>query len=271
MRAVLTIAGSDCSGGAGIQADLKTITAYGMYGMSVITALTAQNTRGVYAVSETPKDMLRGQLEAVFSDIMPEAVKIGLLPSRAAALLVSEFLLQYRPAYVVIDPVMASASGCRFMNQDTITAAGENLFEKASLLTPNVPEALALLEGERHREHLESRAETEKAALALQTRYRTAVLLKGGHQAGGADDCLAADGNLYWFEGERIHARGSHGTGCTLSAAIACGLAAGHGLEEAVRQAKRYVTGALQNAPGLGGGNGPLNHCFTIPEAGRIF
>ncbi|MCI8454769.1 MAG: bifunctional hydroxymethylpyrimidine kinase/phosphomethylpyrimidine kinase [Lachnospiraceae bacterium] len=269
MRTVLTIAGSDCSGGAGIQADLKTITAYGMYGMSVVTALTAQNTKGIYAVSETSEAMLRDQLEAVFTDISPEAVKIGLLPSQRAVQVVSEVLGKYRPPFVVIDPVMQSTSGCRLMDEDGIAAAEADIFRQAALFTPNIPEAAELLK-KTGGPVPKSPADMEYAALALSSRYKTAVLLKGGHKTGGADDCLAVRGKIHWFKGKRIVTHGSHGTGCTLSSAIACGLATGRELEEAIWLAKRYLTKALQKAPGLGGGNGPLNHCFAIQEMGGI-
>ncbi len=261
MRTVLTIAGSDCSGGAGIQADLKTITAFGMYGMSVITALTVQNTRGVFSVSETGESILKGQLDAVLSDITPDAVKIGMLPSEQAVLLVAEALKKYRHGQVVLDPVMVSTSGRRLMDKSAMEAAFWELYPLVSVITPNVPEAEAI--GDRR---ILTPEDMEQAALGISERFHGAVLVKGGHMPGNASDCLAFSGTAKWIFGKRLNAKNSHGTGCTLSTAIACGLAAGWELEMAVRKAKQYLTGTLKNEPGLGHGNGPLNHCYRIPE-----
>lgn len=273
MKTVLTIAGSDCSGGAGIQADLKTMTAYGMYGMTVITALTVQNTLGVTEIWETPQGILAGQLDAVFTDIRPDAVKIGMLPSEKAVIIVSEALERYRPKRVVLDPVMISTSGRRLMDEQAVKILKERLIPQASLLTPNVPEAEELLRGMEKdpgceiRNEIHNAAHMEQAAKQLGDQFQTDVLLKGGHLSGGADDCLYGNGRISWFREERLAARNSHGTGCTLSAAIACGLAMGWPVETAVAAAKKYLTDALKNEPGLGHGNGPLNHCFAIPEA----
>lgn len=261
MRTVLTIAGSDCSGGAGIQADLKTITAFGMYGMSAITALTVQNTQGVFAVSETEEAILKGQLDAVFSDITPDAVKIGMLPSKKAVLLAAETLKKYRPGHVVLDPVMVSTSGRRLMDEAAMEAAFRELYPLVSVITPNVPEA-EVIWGSR----ILTPEDMEQAALQISGRFHGAVLVKGGHMAGDASDCLAFLGTAKWFPGKRLEVKNSHGTGCTLSSAIACGLAMGWDLETAVKKAKQYLTGALRHEPGLGHGNGPLNHCFWIPE-----
>ena len=261
MRTVLTIAGSDCSGGAGIQADLKTITAFGMYGMSAITALTVQNTQGVFAVSETEEAILKGQLDAVFSDITPDAVKIGMLPSKKAVLLAAETLKKYRPGHGVLDPVMVSTSGRRLMDEAAMEAAFRELYPLVSVITPNVPEA-EVIWGSR----ILTPEDMEQAALQISGRFHGAVLVKGGHMAGDASDCLAFLGTAKWFPGKRLEVKNSHGTGCTLSSAIACGLAMGWDLETAVKKAKQYLTGALRHEPGLGHGNGPLNHCFRIPE-----
>lgn len=261
MRTVLTIAGSDCSGGAGIQADLKTITAFGMYGMSAITALTVQNTQGVFAVSETEEAILKGQLDAVFSDITPDAVKIGMMPSKKAVLLAAETLKKYRPGHVVLDPVMVSTSGRRLMDEAAMEAAFRELYPLVSVITPNVPEA-EVIWGSR----ILTPEDMEQAALQISGRFHGAVLVKGGHMAGDASDCLAFLGTAKWFPGKRLEVKNSHGTGCTLSSAIACGLAMGWDLETAVKKAKQYLTGALRHEPGLGHGNGPLNHCFRIPE-----
>lgn len=263
MKTVLTIAGSDCSGGAGIQADLKTITAFGMYGMTVITALTVQNTLGVTDVQETQDRILTGQLNAVFTDIKPDAVKIGMLPSEKAVIIVSEALERYRPERVVLDPVMISTSGKRLMDEPAVKALEERLVPLVSLLTPNVPEAEKLLRGG----GIHNAAHMEQAAKQLGDQFLTDVLLKGGHMSDGANDCFYGNGRISWFREERLAVKNSHGTGCTLSTAIACGLAMGWPVEMAVAAAKEYLTDALRNEPGLGHGNGPLNHCFAIPEA----
>lgn len=281
MKTVLTIAGSDCSGGAGIQADLKTITAYGMYGMTVITALTVQNTMGVSAVQEAEGRILCGQLEAVFTDIMPDAVKIGMLPSEKSVIIVAEALERYRPEHVVLDPVMVSTSGRSLMDISAKKAMVDRLFPRVSLITPNVPEAEVLSGGMKDEPEagslsgggldmirkIDTPAGMERAAKVIGGRYHTSVLLKGGHMTGGADDCLYSAGQISWFRGKRLEVSNTHGTGCTLSTAIACGFAMGLPAVEAVDAAKRYITEALKNEPGLGHGNGPLNHCFAIPEA----
>lgn len=299
MKRVLTIAGSDCSGGAGIQADLKTITAFGMYGMSVITALTAQNTRGVFDVRETDERMLRGQFEAVCSDLPPDAVKIGMLPSETAVLAVADALEKWKPRHVVCDPVMVSTSGRTLMSPQAEAAARELLYPRVSLITPNMSEAKRLLArefpdmdgnippgfksspeeecrrsraelgskaGPENEEEPENKAIQEDAARILGDRLKTSVLVKGGHVTGGADDCLYYNGRLVWFRSERLPAKNSHGTGCTLSSAIACGLAGGWPLEDAVAFAKGFLFEALRTEPGFGHGNGPLNHCFAIRE-----
>lgn len=277
MKRVLTIAGSDCSGGAGIQADLKTITAFGMYGMSVITALTAQNTMGVFDVRETDEDMLRGQLEAVCSDLPPDAVKIGMLPSETAVRAVADALGRWKPRHVVCDPVMVSTSGRVLMSPQAEEAARSLLYPLVSLITPNVPEAKRLLAQEFPEMDrgtppgagpvLMTPDDMEHAARLLSRSLHTSVLVKGGHAAGGADDCLCHDGQIVWFCSERLSANHSHGTGCTLSSAIACGLAMGWRLEEAVETAKGFLFEALRTEPGFGHGNGPLNHCFAVKEA----
>lgn len=267
MKRVLTIAGSDCSGGAGIQADLKTITAYGMYGMSAITALTVQNTKGVFDICEPDGVYLKGQLEAVFTDIAPDAVKVGMLSSPKIVKIVTEALKTYRPRHVVVDPVMVSTSGYSLMGDGAAAEAKNELYTLASVLTPNLAETRALMELSGCRMEIETKEEMEAAARTLSENFKTAVLVKGGHFSGGADDCLFADGKAVWFLGERLETKNTHGTGCTLSSAIACGLAAGWPMEKAVECAKWYLTEALRHEPGLGHGNGPVNHCFAIPEA----
>ncbi len=281
MKTVLTIAGSDSGGGAGIQGDLKTIEAHSCFGMSVVTAVTAQNTREILAVQEVSGKILQKQLEAVLSDIRPDAVKIGMVYSRENVELISQALRRWEHGPVVVDPVMVSTSGRLLLKSQAVEALEEQLFPLAALLTPNLPEARALLEkkpgfwkeeraglleGAPVGEWKDTGREDsfmEEAAHALCKRYRTSVLLKGGHREKGAYDLLCDKGQLVWFRGEQIQeAKGSHGTGCALSSAIACNLAAGMSLPEAVGEAKTYVAGALLHAPGLGQGNGPLYHGF---------
>ena len=257
MKAVLTIAGSDSGGGAGIQGDLKTIEAHGCYGMSVITGVTAQNTKGILAVEEVSGKILQNQLEAVLSDIRPAAIKIGMVYSRENVEIISKALQQWEHGPVVLDPVLASTSGQPLLKPWAIEVLEKQLFPQVTLLTPNLPEAGTLL-GERT---WPEDSRMEEAVRALSWQYGMAVLLKGGHRERGAHDVLCIEGQVHWFLGEQIQAiKGSHGTGCALSSAIACNLAAGMSLPEAIKAAKIYVTGALLHAPGLGRGNGPLHH-----------
>ena len=260
MKTVLTIAGSDCSGGAGIQADLKTIAAHKLYGMSVITALTAQNTLGVSDVMAVPGTFLREQLESVFSDIRPDAIKIGMIPDKKQLLIISDMLEEQRAMRVVVDPVMASTSGRKLSGEESGTFFRE-LFFRASLITPNIPETERLL-GIR----ILKERDVEKAAEALAGEYHTAVLVKGGHLAEGADDYLYTGKEGVWFRNPRMKNPNTHGTGCTLSSAIACELAEGCTMVEAVRRAKAYLTGAIAAGLDLGKGNGPLDHVSLFRE-----
>ena len=260
MKKVLTVAGSDCSGGAGIQADLKTMTALGVYGMSVVTSLTAQNTAGVYAVCDTPPEFVAQQFDAVFSDIRPDAVKIGMLSNAEIIRVVAQKLAEYKACNIVADPVMVSTSGCRLLAPDAERSLTDLILPSALLITPNILEAEALCGFK-----IASRDDMLKAAEVLARANRTNVLLKGGHLDGSADDLLycVKDGAC-WFEAEKIDNPNTHGTGCTLSSAIACGLAKGLELRESVRTAKEYVSGALSARLNLGKGSGPLNHCWKI-------
>lgn len=258
LPSVLTIAGSDPSGGAGIQADLKTIAAFKLYGTSVITALTAQNTLGVYSVSQTSDSMLAAQLDAVLSDLLPGAVKIGMVGTKSAVEIIAEMLSWHGPFPLVLDPVMISTSGYRLIDREAAAALKKDLFPLASLITPNIPEAAALL-GDKN-SSLDSKEAMERAVLMLSERLQTAVLLKGGHQSGQADDVLCSEGLLTWFPGKHLDNPNTHGTGCTLSTAIACGLARGWGMEESIRHAKGYITKAIGAGLDLGKGNGPLWH-----------
>lgn len=257
MKKVLTIAGSDCSGGAGIQADIKTIAAHGMYAMSAITALTAQNTTGVYGILDVPPDFLANQLDCIFTDIFPDAVKIGMVSRRSLIDIIAAKLLEYGPKQLVIDPVMVSTSGSKLLDDDAMDALVHTLLPLATLVTPNIPEAEVLC-GFAIRDQEDMMA----AAQSIANRLGVAVLVKGGHLVSDAIDYLLQDGVGRWYTSERIQTSNTHGTGCTLSSAIACGLAAGKTLDESIRDGKAYLVGALKDGLDLGKGSGPLNHMF---------
>ncbi len=259
MKTALTIAGSDCSGGAGIQADIKTMMANGVYAMSAVTALTAQNTTGVSAIMEVPPGFLEKQLEAVFSDIFPDAVKIGMLTSPEAVCRIAAVLKKYRAKKVVIDPVMVSTSGSKLLQEEALAVLGKELLPLATLITPNLPEA-EVLSGMK----VESEDEMEQAAEKIRQKFRCNVLIKGGHSRNDANDYLCGHEIQKWFLGKRIDNPNTHGTGCTLSSAIAANLAKGASLLDSVQQAKEYLTTILQDGLDLGRGNGPLNHSYSI-------
>lgn len=260
MKTTLTIAGSDSSGGAGIQADLKTMEAHGVYGMSAVTALTAQNTTGVYGILEVSPEFLGSQLDCIFTDIFPDAVKIGMLSSGNIMHTVAKKLRQYGAVHVVLDPVMVSTSGSRLMEEDAARVMQEELFPLAEVITPNIPEAEALTGL-----WIRDGADMELAAKRLYEDFGCAVLLKGGHSVNDANDLLYDKTGRTWIRGERIQNPNTHGTGCTLSSAMASNLALGYGLEEAVRRAKAYLSGALKAQLDLGKGSGPVNHAWAIP------
>ena len=255
MKTVLTIAGSDSSGGAGIQADIKAITMNGVYASSVITALTAQNTTGVYGIQETPTEFIAAQMDAVFSDIFPDAVKIGMLPSPESMECVASRLRQYRPEHIVLDPVMVSTSGHRLMNADAESTLKKELFPLADLITPNIPEAEALTGL-----LISDDASMERACRELFARFHCAILLKSGHRNDHANDLLYTGRKAIWIKGKRIDNPNSHGTGCTLSSAIAANLAKGYSLDDAVARAKEYLSEALRVNLDLGRGHGPVDH-----------
>ena len=259
MKKVLTIAGSVCSGGAGIQADLKTIAAHKMYGMSAITALTAQNTTGVYGILESTPEFLANQLDCIFTDIFPDAVKIGMVSSAPLIRIIAQKLGQYAPKNIVVDPVMISTSGSKLLADDAAGELCQQLLPLATLLTPNLPEAEAL-SGLR----ICSEEDMIAAAQKIAQIYPCAILVKGGHFGSSADDLLYLSGECHWFRSARIQTKNTHGTGCTLSSAIACNLAAGDSLPDSVLHAKKYVGGALADGLNLGAGNGPLNHCYAL-------
>lgn len=259
MKTVLTIAGSDCSGGAGIQADIKTMTANGVYAMSAITALTAQNTTGVSGIMEVTPEFLGMQLDCIFTDIYPDSVKIGMVSSAKLIETISEKLKFYNARNIVVDPVMVSTSGSKLLQDDAIETLKNSLFRQAVVLTPNIPEA-AVLSGI----SIEDEGDMIKAAEIISNQFGCAVLCKGGHSVNDANDLLYYNHKYKWFIGERIDNNNTHGTGCTLSSAIACGLAKGMDLETSIQMAKNYVTGALKAMLNLGKGSGPLNHMWNI-------
>ena len=259
MNTALTIAGSDSSGGAGIQADLKTMTMNGVFGMSAITALTAQNTTGVQGILEVPPAFLAQQLDAVFTDIRPDAVKIGMVSSPALIETIGERLRFYGAQNIVLDPVMMATSGARLIQPEAVETLERVLLPMALVATPNIPEA-ELLSGMT----IGGRSAMEQAARRIGERYGCAVLLKGGHSVQDANDLLYAGGQLHWFAGRRIANPNTHGTGCTLSSAIAANLAKGYPLAVAVGRAKEYLTGALAAMLDLGQGSGPMNHAWTL-------
>lgn len=261
MKTALTIAGSDCSGGAGIQADLKTFIMHGVYGMSAVTALTAQNTRGVTDIQESTPAFLAAQLDAVFTDIFPDAVKVGMVSSVPLIEVIAERLRFYKAKNIVVDPVMVATSGSSLIKGGAVSALTEKLFPLADIVTPNIPEGETLCGFK-----IENAADMEKAARKIHSEYGCSVLLKGGHGTGGADDLFCTDAGLLWLRAERVDNPNTHGTGCTLSSAIAANLAKGASPERAVRLAKDYVTGALRAGLDLGHGSGPLNHAFAITE-----
>lgn len=264
---VLTIAGSDSSGGAGIQADIKTIEAMGLFAQSAITALTAQNTLGVSGVLETPVDFISAQIDAVFSDIRPSAVKVGMVPSPDAARTITERLRHWEAQNIVVDPVMVSTSGSRLMDEGAEDTVVGILASVADVLTPNIPEAQALLGL-----GIDGASTQAASALELCRQLGCAVLVKGGHGVQDANDALAlpdADRGevaLEWIYGERVETPNTHGTGCTLSSAIACGLAKGLSIGDSVRAAKEYLSGALASGLDLGAGSGPIDHMWRMRQ-----
>ena len=259
MRTALTIAGSDSSGGAGIQADIKTMTANGVFAMSAVTALTAQNTTGVTDILEATPSFLAAELDAVFTDIFPDAVKIGMVSSAELINVIADKLRQYGAKHIVVDPVMVATSGAKLLKDDAIDTLKERLLPLAEVLTPNIPEA-EILSGRK----IETAADMEAAAREISGAYGCAVLCKGGHNLNDANDLLWRDGAGKWFRGKRIDNPNTHGTGCTLSSAIASNLAKGFDLNASVERAKAYISGALAAQLNLGKGRGPMNHMFDL-------
>ncbi len=259
MKTALTIAGSDSSGGAGIQADIKTMTANGVYAMSAITALTAQNTTGVYGIMEVTPEFLANQLDCIFTDIRPDAVKTGMVSSSALIEVIAQKLTQYKAENLVIDPVMVATSGAKLISDEAIETLKSKLLGLATLITPNIPEAQVLSGMD-----IRTAEDMERAAKAIYEAYGCAVLCKGGHQLNDANDLLYSKEGARWYQGRRIANPNTHGTGCTLSSAIASNLAKGCSLDEAVERAKAYISGALAAMLDLGKGSGPMNHMFDL-------
>ena len=266
LRSVVSIAGSDSSGGAGIQADIKTIQAMGLFAQTAVTALTAQNTMGVTGVEATSPEMIRAQIDAVFADIVPDAVKVGMVPDGAAAHAIATSLRTHEAKNIVVDPVMVATSGASLADGDAVSVEAAELFGMASVVTPNIPETEALLALAGHEgARIGTEDDAEKAALALASHFCCAFLVKGGHGTHDANDVLATpDGSVRWLRAERVDNPNTHGTGCTLSSAIACGLAQGKGLPDAVAAAKEYLVGCLGAGLDLGHGSGPLDHMWAM-------
>ena len=259
MKSVLSIAGSDSSGGAGIQADIKTIQAHHLFAQTAITALTAQNTTGVYGVLDVEPAFVEQQIDVVFEDIRPDAVKIGMVSSPMIVDAIVDALVRNGATNIVVDPVMVATSGSELSSNEAVVALREKLIPLAAVITPNMPEAEVLFGA-----HIENAADQERAAVEIARATGVAVLVKGGHGENDANDVLARpDGTVTWFEGERVDTANTHGTGCTLSSAIACGLAVGKPLDEAVKSAKDYIIGALSAGLDLGRGSGPMNHMWA--------
>lgn len=259
MKTALTIAGSDSSGGAGIQADLKTMTLNNVFAMSAVTALTAQNTMGVSGILESTPEFLKAQIDAVFTDIYPDAVKIGMVSSTGLIDVIAERLTFYNASHIVVDPVMVATSGSSLLESDAVIAMKTKLLPIAELVTPNIPEA-EVLSGMT----ISNEDDMIAAAKLISKNFGCAVLLKGGHSINDANDLLCDGDEIKWFYGKRINNPNTHGTGCTLSSAIASNLAKGFDLETSVRRAKDYISGALAAMLDLGSGSGPMNHAFDL-------
>ena len=262
MRTAVTIAGSDSSGGAGIQADIKTMMANGVYAMSAITALTAQNTTGVTSILNATPEFLGQELDAIFTDIYPDAVKIGMVSESGLIRTITAKLRHNEAKKIVVDPVMVATSGARLISEEAVETLKKELFPLACILTPNIPETEVLTGME-----VKNTEDMIEAAKHISEEYHCAVLCKGGHQLNDANDLLYADGTYRWFNGKRINNPNTHGTGCTLSSAIASNLAKGFSLEESVERAKDYISGALAAMLDLGKGSGPMDHGFAIDNA----
>lgn len=256
MKKVLSIAGSDCSGGAGIQADIKTIIMHRMYAMTVITTMTAQNTTGVFSVVDSPPEFVKQQLDAVFTDIFPNSIKIGMVSNKEIVCTIADKLKQYDAKNIVLDPVMVSTSGCKLISDDAIQSIKDYLFPLSSIITPNIYEA-EILSGV----SIKDEKDMLKSAEKIKEIFNGVVLIKGGHLKNSSNDLLYENNEVKWFKSERINNPNTHGTGCTLSSAIACNLANECSFDISVNNAKKYLTKCLKSMLNLGKGSGPINHC----------
>ena len=265
MKKVLSIAGSDCSGGAGIQADLKTFSAHGVFGMSVIVSVVAENTSRVIDIQDVTPDMIKKQIDAVFEDIEVDAVKIGMLSTPACMEAVAEKLRQYKPNNVIVDPVMYAKNGCPLMEESAVDSLIELIIPLADVLTPNIPEAEKITGL-----CISSVEEMEAAAVKIFEMGCKGVVIKGGHKDGSALDVLYDGNEFTHFEVERIDTKNTHGTGCTFSSAVAAQLARGHSVKEAVSKAKDYVTTAIRHSLAIGKGNGPTHHFYELYKKGEL-
>ncbi len=259
LKTALTIAGSDSSGGAGIQADIKTMTMHGVFATSAVTALTAQNTLGVKSIMEATPEFLSDELDSVFSDIYPDAVKTGMVASSALIRTISNKLREYSARNIVVDPVMVATNGAKLICDEAIETLREELLPMATVLTPNIPEAEVL-----SRTKIRTERDMEESARTIYESYGSAVLLKGGHDLNDANDLLWSEKGPEWFRGRKVENPNTHGTGCTLSSAIASNLALGRTLSDSVKRAKDFVSGALASMLDLGKGKGPMNHMFSL-------
>lgn len=259
MRKSLTIAGSDSSGGAGIQADIKTMTLNGVYAESAITSLTAQNTQGVSDILDSTPEFLKKQLAMIFDDIYPDSIKIGMVSDKDLIKIISQTLKERKAKNIVIDPVMVATSGAKLLADDSIKTLKSELLPLADILTPNIPEAEILAEMK-----INSIDDIKKAAETISNKFKCVTLLKGGHALNDANDYLYKDGKGTWFKGKRINNPNTHGTGCTLSSAIAANLAKGYSMEDSIKMAKEFLSNALLDMLDIGKGQGPMNHAFDI-------
>ncbi len=263
MKKVLSIAGSDCSGGAGIQADLKTFSAHGVFGMSVIVSVVAENTSRVIDIQDITPDMIQKQIDAVFEDIEVDAVKIGMLSTPSCMEAVAEKLHQYGPGNIVIDPVMYAKNGCPLMNPDAVDTLIKVIIPCADVLTPNIPEAEKI-----SRMSILNIGDMETAAKRIHEMGCKSIIVKGGHAEGNAVDVLYDGQHFYYYETQRINTKNTHGTGCTFSSAIASNLALGLSVPEATERAKQYVTTAIEHSLAIGKGNGPTHHFYDLYKNG---
>lgn len=266
MKTALTIAGSDSGGGAGIQADLKSFSANGVFGMSVITAITAQNTQEVRSVQDIDVNIIRDQIEAVFDDITVDAVKIGMLSSADTIKTVTQGLQKYAPSHIVLDPVMVSKGGHHLLRQEAVTSLIDHMLPLATIITPNIPEAEVILGYP-----ISNKKDMEKACMDMTKLGARSVLLKGGHMEGEPDDLYYDGTNFHWISGTRIETKNTHGTGCTLSSAIAANLARGFDMLEAVKRGKSYIHMAIEHSLDIGNGHGPTNHFYDLYRKAKMY